>query len=212
MLFRSKAIPQWTLDKHGLAAKLQASPAASDSLKENVTLIPMGAARLRISAFPVIGEGATAHQWIAPTVSKPGKPAYKTSASHCFASDTTDALSDGAIPEKSSDLDIPRLTFWDHRGSAEWVQYDFAAPKKVSEASVYWFDDTGNGQCRVPSSWRLLYQSGDAWQPVQTSASFGLKKDGWNVIEFSPVKTTALRLEVQLQDKFSGGILEWQVK
>lgn len=44
------------------------------------------------------------------------------------------------------------MTWWDHRGSAEWVQYDFAAPKKISSAEVYWFDDAGEGQCRVPQS------------------------------------------------------------
>lgn len=27
-----------------------------------------------------------------------------------------------------------------------------------------------------------------------------------------PVTTTALRLEIQLQPKFSGGILEWRIK
>jgi hypothetical protein len=30
---------------------------------ETVTLIPMGAARLRISAFPVIGTGGKAYEW-----------------------------------------------------------------------------------------------------------------------------------------------------
>jgi hypothetical protein len=59
----AKQIPQWTLDKYGLCAVLQDSPVVSDEPAQNVTLIPMGAARLRISAFPVIG-GTKAHQWI----------------------------------------------------------------------------------------------------------------------------------------------------
>ena len=172
----------------------------------------MGAARLRISAFPVIGAGAQAHQWIAPTVSKPGKPAYKATASHCYSGDTVNALSDGAIPENSNDHDIPRFTWWDHRGSAEWVQYDFGAPKKISEASVYWFDDTGIGQCRVPASWRLLYQSGGVWIPVGATGTFPVRKDGWNRVEFPAVETSSLRLEVQLQDGYSGGILEWKIQ
>ena len=208
----AKKIPEWTLDKNGLCGKLQASPVASEEPTENVTLIPMGAARLRVSAFPVIGEGAEAHRWLAPKTNQPGQPAHNASASHCFAEDTVDALSDGAIPENSNDHDLPRLTFWDHRGRAEWVQYDFPQPEKISETAVYWFDDTGSGQCRVPASWRLLYKSGENWTPVRNTNNFTVKQDGWNRVEFLPVTTTALRLEVQLQPNFSGGILEWQVK
>ena len=51
----------------------------------------------------------------------------------------------------SDDQEIPRFTWWDHRGTAEWVQYDFAKPTTVSTVSVYWFDDTGRGGCRVPA-------------------------------------------------------------
>jgi len=32
----------------------------------------------------------------------------------------------------------------------------------VKACEVYWFDDTGRGQCRVPESWKLLYCDGDA--------------------------------------------------
>ena len=47
----------------GLVGKLQPSPVKSDQPVETVTLIPMGAARLRLTAFPVIGKGNDAHQW-----------------------------------------------------------------------------------------------------------------------------------------------------
>jgi hypothetical protein len=40
---------------------------------ENITLIPMGAARLRISAFPVIGENTDTHHWSAPVTSQTNK-------------------------------------------------------------------------------------------------------------------------------------------
>jgi hypothetical protein len=171
----------------------------------------MGAARLRISAFPTVSDAPGAHQWHAALNATTGKPAYQASASHCFSGDTLDALSDGLDPQNSNDHDIPRMTWWDHRGSAEWVQYDFAAPKKISSTAVYWFDDTGDGQCRVPASWHLLYKSGDVWVPVGAAADFTMKKDGWNRVEFPAIATKQLRLEVQLQPQFSGGILEWKV-
>lgn len=62
---RGKRIPEWQADKLGLVGTLQPSPVKSDAPLETITLIPMGAARLRIASFPVIGEGPDAHRWIA---------------------------------------------------------------------------------------------------------------------------------------------------
>ena len=45
----------------------------SDAPAETVTLIPMGAARLRISAFPAIGTGKNAREWAAPKSATSGK-------------------------------------------------------------------------------------------------------------------------------------------
>jgi hypothetical protein len=61
---KARRIPAWTLDKFGLVGKLQPSPVKSDEPLEEVTLIPMGAARLRITSLPVIGNGPDAHEWI----------------------------------------------------------------------------------------------------------------------------------------------------
>jgi hypothetical protein len=63
LLAKAKRIPGWTLDSYGLCAVLQASPVWSDEPSEKVALIPMGSARLRISAFPTIGTDASAHRW-----------------------------------------------------------------------------------------------------------------------------------------------------
>lgn len=51
---KGKIIPEWTLDKYGLCDTLPQSPVAVSTKEETVELIPMGAARLRISAFPVV--------------------------------------------------------------------------------------------------------------------------------------------------------------
>ncbi|UOB18456.1 beta-L-arabinofuranosidase domain-containing protein [Abyssalbus ytuae] len=60
---KAKKIPEWTIDQFGLAGELQDSPVLSTQEEETVELIPMGAARLRISAFPVIGKETNANKW-----------------------------------------------------------------------------------------------------------------------------------------------------
>ncbi|UCD50009.1 MAG: discoidin domain-containing protein, partial [Phycisphaerales bacterium] len=123
------------------------------------------------------------------------------------------ALSDEKLPAHSDDHDIPRMTWWPRQGTAEWVQYDFKKPRKTGAVEVYWFDDTPTGGgCRIPASWKLLYQDGDAWKEVKDASAYGVQKDTFNTVTFDAVKTSALRLEVQLQSNYSGGILEWRVK
>lgn len=51
---KARRIPSWGMDANGLAADPPASPAKTDQPVETVTLIPMGAARLRISTFPTV--------------------------------------------------------------------------------------------------------------------------------------------------------------
>jgi hypothetical protein len=199
-----RRIPNWQADANNVIGKLQPSPVKSDQPDEKITLIPMGAARLRVSMFPVIGAGAGAHDW--------KTAAWKASASHTFEGDTLDALQDGLEPASSHDHTIPRFTWWDHRGTIEWVQLDFPQPKKVAGVEVYWFDDTGVGECRRPASWRLLYKAGQEWQEAAEPVARPVTADQWNTLTFRPVEATALRIEAQLQPGFSGGILGWTVK
>ncbi len=122
------------------------------------------------------------------------------------------AVNDQWDPTDSNDHSKPYLHWWPNKGTQEWVQYDFAASARVSEVEVYWFDDTGQGECRVPASWQILYKSGDTWKPVANPTSYGVEKDEFNRVRFQPVRTTALRLEIQLPEKFSAGIHEWLVR
>src|SRR6202022_1511206 len=61
-----KRIPEWKIDYLGLVGLLQDSPAKSKQPTEDITLIPMGAARLRIASFPVISGGPEATPWVGP--------------------------------------------------------------------------------------------------------------------------------------------------
>jgi hypothetical protein len=134
-------------------------------------------------------------------------------ASHVNPTDTLAELNDGQTPKSSNDHDIPRMTWWDHRGSTEWISYQFAKPRKISAASVFWFDDTGRGECRIPAEWRLLYKDGEEWKPVKPAegAKYGVALDEFSKVKFEAVTTTELRLEVKLKKDFSGGVLKWTV-
>lgn len=142
-----------------------------------------------------------------PTVASAAVPA----ASHVNPGDSLAALNDQQEPENSNDHGIPRFTWWDHRGTQEWVQYEFQDARTVSSVDVYWFDDTGAGQCRVPASWHLEFRDGGAWKPVESPSGYETVKDAWVKTTFQPIATDALRIVVQLQPDFSGGILEWRV-
>lgn len=206
ILIKAKAqkIPQWKQDSNGLIEKLQMSPAKSAELVEEITLIPMGAARLRITSFPTVSDAGDAHEWVAQ--------ARPPAASHCNESDTPLALNDGIIPKSSSDKSIPRMTWWDHKGTQEWAQYDYEKPRTVKGVEVYWYDDekTG-GQCRAPQSWQIVVKDGDQWKPVANATTCGTELDKFNKVSFDPVQTSAIRLMVQLKSQVSGGILEWRV-
>ncbi|MBK7937227.1 MAG: glycoside hydrolase family 127 protein [Lewinellaceae bacterium] len=118
------------------------------------------------------------------------------------------------FPVKNSATDeSSKVHWWPRFGTTEWLQYDFGKPEQVGTARVYWFDDeaTGGG-CRVPKSWRILYLENGEWKPVYAPEGFKTTKDTWNEVQFEPVKTTALRLEMQFQDGVSGGVHEWEVK
>lgn len=203
---KGSVLSKWKIDRTGLVAPLQPSPTVSENPVEKIDLVPMGAARLRISAFP----------WLSPA----GKPwadgpkalPYTASASHVFDGDTVDALCDGVLPASSGDTSVPRFTWWDHRGSQEWVEYKFKQSRLVKGVDVYWFDDTGNGKCRVPASWSILGLIDGKWTPIQPNAEPGCLLDCFNRVNFKPIAVTGLRLQVRLQPNYSGGILEWQVR
>lgn len=121
-------------------------------------------------------------------------------------------INDQYEPENSNDHSVGYLHWWPKKGTTEWVSYEFPVPVKVSEVAVYWFDDTGEGECRVPESWKLYYLKDGQWIEVKTTDKYGVEKDKYNVVRFSPVLTKGLKVELKLQKDFSAGIQEWKVK
>jgi len=120
-------------------------------------------------------------------------------------------IHDGEVPAKSID-NASYFDWWPIKGATEWVEYTFAKPTTVSDSELFWFDDTGRGEVRVPAGWRVLYKDGGQWKPVESPGPYGIERDQFNRVAFKPVTTTGLRLEVAMQPNFSAGLQEWKVK
>lgn len=122
-----------------------------------------------------------------------------------------EGVNDGVEP-KGSRVHPGRLChWWPHKGSTEWVQYTWKTPVAIQGAEVYWFDDTGAGECRLPVSWEILYLDGADWKPVKATTDYPVKLDEWCRVNFSNVTTTALRLQVKLKPDWAAGVHEWRV-
>jgi hypothetical protein len=122
-------------------------------------------------------------------------------------------LNDQLQPLNATDGFAPNFDFWPHKGTAEWVEYEFREPTLVRGVTVSWFDDTGSGECRLPASWRVVHRTEDgAWQPVAGVSGYAVRKSDPVKVSFTPITTRALRLEIQLVPDFSAGLYEWEVE
>lgn len=137
--------------------------------------------------------------------------ARRASKSSSFGGEL-EALADQIEPRSSGDQESTRLHWWPRKGESVWVQYDFTAPTAVRGVDVYWFDDTGVGECRVPKSCRLLAKVGGSWRDIAGSAAVGVSPDRYNRVEFAPLTADGLRLEIDSQPGWAGGIHEWHVE
>jgi DUF1680 family protein len=115
-------------------------------------------------------------------------------------------------PTSSGDISKPYLYWWLKEGSEESVEYAFDLPETVSNVEVYWLDlDQYDGNYRVPESWKLYYKEGEDWKEVEAKGACTTKKDTYNSLDFSPVKTRGLKITAKLQKGVSGVIIEWKV-
>jgi hypothetical protein len=49
----------------------------------------------------------------------------------------------------------------------------------------------------LPKSWRVLYQDGEEWLPVETADQYTLRLDDPNEIAFTPVTAKSVRIKVE---------------
>ena len=139
-----------------------------------------------------------------------------TSRSRVSASHVTPALSainDRFVPKDGNDRSVTHYQWWPKKGTTEWVEYEFPEVTTISNSSVFWYDDGPWGGCRVPQSWKLSYRNKEGkWGSVEDADKYGTVKGNMNTVNFNPVTTDAVRIEVELPAENSTGIYEWEVK
>jgi DUF1680 family protein len=148
-----------------------------------------------------------------PPAARVGGPESRAALSISYLSGNAqiEGVNDGVEP-KSSGEGVTRLThWWPHKGTEEWVGYQWKKPLTISGVKVYWFDDTGRGECRLPESWRLERLDGDKWVPIQL-ADYPIHKDQWCEVKFPPVQTSAMRLVVKLRPGWAAGVRQWKIE
>ncbi len=118
------------------------------------------------------------------------------------------AVNDQILPEHSNDHSVPYLHWWPKKGTSEWLQFDFGTHKEVSKIQTYWFDDGPHGGCRIPAGWKVEYKDGDHWKLVIAKGDYTVTKDAWDIVEFVPVITDALRMVIDLPEEYATGLYE----
>jgi DUF1680 family protein len=130
------------------------------------------------------------------------------------------ALTDRRVGPKSDFRPTPRLSWPAGSEDSGWVQYDWPQARELSRTAVYWAIDQRKQvywgerirgeNLSLPVSWKVLYKDGETWRPAESQDTFSLHPDQFNEVRFKPVKTTAVRLEMQFSDT-PCGIQEWLV-
>lgn len=138
--------------------------------------------------------------------------ASRSRLSASVRSQAVQALNGQLLPENSRDEEVPRFFWYDRDGTSEWVQYDFPEPIEVRSIQVYWaLHEEDRNPGKLPQSWRLLYRDGENWKEVSPSHGYPVSADHLDDVDFAPVTTPALRIEVQLQKGATAGLYRWNI-
>jgi len=130
------------------------------------------------------------------------------SCSYISGDTSLTALNDQYDPSSSRDRRRGSYGNWPRRGT-QWVQYDWSRPISTRKIDVYWWDDRRG--VRLPEACRLLYWNGEDFVPVSNPSGLGVAENQYNTTTFDEVSTTKIRLEIDSNDSYSTGILEWKV-
>ncbi len=130
------------------------------------------------------------------------------------------ALNDRRAGPKSGYRATSRFIWPEETKGTQWIQYEWDEARQLSQSDIYWAIDQPEKvywsermrgiPLKRPKSWKLLYKDGDAWRPVKTGDEYAVHLDQANRVRFTPIETTAVRLEIEMSDA-PCGIQEWSI-
>ena len=153
-------VPDWTADSQVVVGTLQDGPVAVNTPAEQVTLVPMGAARLRITAFPQVGGSM---EWGKPGVNvriqnqNSGKVLAVANMSTADSADVVQFDDSGTVDHLWQLLDNGNgLVKVRNVNSGKVLGVDQMST--ADSANIVQFDDNGTAD----HVWQLL-DNGDGW-------------------------------------------------
>lgn len=128
------------------------------------------------------------------------------------------AVNDGAIAHSGGDQTAVWATWSGNHPATRWLQYEWAAPVRVSATEVsFWADQTNpssSAGVNVPESWKAQYWDGTAWVDVPGADTYAVARTAPNTTTFDAVTTTRLRLVLSAaggNPYAAVGVSEWKV-
>lgn len=188
---KGRKIAEWKQYPNGMIGEIQASPVRAAAREDEITLIPMGAARLRVSMFPVAGEGNAGAVW-------DENPGWVTSSSMSHFEQP------GVMVDGNAKTAM-RFQAAGRRARAHWAEMRFEAAKRVNWCEFVWLENTGASPL-APGRVKVLYRDGAEWEEVrgrQGEAAAGR-------ITFDGVETTGLRIEFEAPAPLGSALAEWR--
>jgi DUF1680 family protein len=175
--------------------------------------LAMTGARRSLLVVGILAAGAAWALPVGKTAAQGGAEAnlaaVATATTSNVSGDTTlEALNNGDEPQSSRDNRRRSYGNWPARGT-QWVEYEWPFAIATNKIDVYWWDDQQG--VRAPAACRLLWWDGEAFAPVESTEGLGVARNQFNTTTFNEVRTKRLRLEIDGDDQYSTGILEWKV-
>jgi hypothetical protein len=176
------------------------TPAAPRPNYNNVRFTAVSTQRIRVQMTHASGSKAGLTEVKAygsgVIVNPPANRALSATPSASYTSpwESIAAINDGIDPPSSNDTVNPRWGTWPNEGE-QWAQLTWPSAQNLNRAEVYFFDD--NQGIDLPASWKLQYWNGTAFVDVPGASGYPRAANQYNVVTFTAVSTTQLRVVLQ---------------
>lgn len=184
-------------------------------MRLRVVLTPKDGRSCGLTEIETWGPGTLPYAPVGPPAGNvafraPGAEFPRVSASH---SDRFGGRPEMAVDGRISFLPSPfnRWTSYESQQNEDWYEVDFGQATKVARAVLHLYDDRGGVQ--APLSFRVEFWNEGRWQSVDDEKHEPAEPAGSqaNLVQFSPVVTTKLRIVFVHRGSAKSGLTELEI-